>query len=47
MGTWKREDRQRIQDGRQANKRSVCNVARLQENGPSLNLPETYPKRSR
>ena len=41
MGTWKREDHQGIQDGRLANKRSVCNVDRLQENGPSINLPET------
>ena len=38
MGTWKREDRQRIDDGAVM---VMCNVTVKQENGPSLNLPET------
>ena len=38
MGTWKREDRQRIDDGTVM---VMCNVTVKQENGPTLDLPET------
>ena len=37
MGTWKREDRQRIDDGAVM---VMCNVTVKQKNGLSLNLPE-------
>ena len=36
--TWKREDRQRIDDGAVM---VMCNVTVKQDNGPSLNLPKT------